>query len=798
MAWKGVITNSGSELLAQWTAGKTLTITRAAAGTGRVSEAAMLAQTALVSEKQTVSILSNKTTAQGQKLQLQVTPLATGYPLNQLGIWAKLDSGAARLIALFQTDTDAGVEIPSKTDVPDYVYTFYGLLEFSGSGGTLQVTIDASALVTAESMAAAIKAHNEDENAHEGIRQAITDKQDKITASGILRGDGKGGVTAQKFDTVPTENSDKLLTSGAVAAALAKKAGLGTDGKVPVSQLPVNTPGGVAGLGEDSKVGTGQLPINTPGGVAGLGADGKMDTDQLPINVPNGIPTLGADGKLSADSLPQVGMTAQIVVTAPTGSTVTATLGTKVYTATESGGKWTFDVEDYGTYTIKATKNGQTATDTVTVSVVQQYTATLSYFTATIHVSIDSGSTVTCTKGSKTQSKTASATGTVDFTVTESGTYTITATKSGETAEDTATITADGQTVNVKLAYRHIYGVVWDGTSTTVWSRTDEAASFVNPTPYRAGATSYGSPFDNLYPWSGMVRVTDAVAGELVAIPKFWYKWTKSGNSLKLQIADKETDGFHVSPAHADRGDGKGERDIVYIGRYHCNTNNYKSQSGVKPKANITRSTARTSIHNLGSNIWQSDIQIRMTIWMLYLVEFADWNSQKTIGKGCGDNSAPGNMGYTDSMPYHTGTTQNSRDSYGLGTQYRNIEGLWDNVYDWGDGCYYNSAGLNIIMNPNNFSDTSGGTAVGVPTSGWPSAFAVATKSGLEWCIYPTATGGSETTYSSDYWGFSASDPCLRFGGNYNQSGDRGLFCVYCGSASGSDRDIGCRLQKLP
>lgn len=776
MAWKGVITNSGSELLAQWTAGKTLTITRAAAGTGRVSEAAMLAQTALVSEKQTVSILSNKTTAQGQKLQLQVTPLATGYPLNQLGIWAKLDSGAARLIALFQTDTDAGVEIPSKTDVPDYVYTFYGLLEFTGSGGTLQVTIDASALVTAESMAAAIKAHNEDANAHEDIRQAITDKQDKITASGILRGDGKGGVTAQKFDTVPTENSDKLLTSGAVAAALAKKAGLGTDGKVSVSQLPVNT----------------------PGGVAGLGADGKMDTDQLPINVPNGIPTLGADGKLSADSLPQVGMTAQIVVTAPTGSTVTATLGTKVYTATESGGKWTFDVEDYGTYTIKATKNGQTATDTVTVSAVQQYTATLSYFTATIHVSIDSGSTVTCTKGSKTQSKTASATGTVDFTVTESGTYTITATKNGETAEDTATITADGQTVNVKLAYRHVYGVVWDGTSTTVWSRTDEAASFVNPTPYRAGATNYGSPFDNLYPWSGMVRVTDAVAGELVAIPKFWYKWTKSGNSLKLQIADKETDGFHVSPAHADRGDGKGERDIVYIGRYHCNTNNYKSQSGVKPKANITRSTARTSIHNLGSNIWQSDIQMRMTIWMLYLVEFADWNSQKTIGKGCGNNSATENMGYTDSMPYHTGTTLASRDSYGLGTQYRYIEGLWDNVYDWGDGCYYNSNGLNIINTPSSFSDNSGGTAVGVPSSGWPSAFTVATVAGLEWVIYPTASGGSETTYSADGWNFGASYPCLCFGGFYSQGGGRGLFYVYCTSASDSGASIGCRLQKLP
>ena len=320
----------------------------------------------------------------------------------------------------------------------------------------------------------------------------------------------------------------------------------------------------------------------------------------------------------------------------------------------------------------------------------------------------------------------------------------------------------------------------------------------MNPTPYRAGATNYGSPFDNLYPWSGMVRVTDAVAGELVAIPKFWYKWTKSGNSLKLQIADKETDGFHVSPAHADRGDGKGERDIVYIGRYHCNTNNYKSQSGVKPKANITRSTARTSIHNLGSNIWQSDIQMRMTIWMLYLVEFADWNSQKTIGKGCGNNSATENMGYTDSMPYHTGTTLASRDSYGLGTQYRYIEGLWDNVYDWGDGCCYNSNGLNIINTPSSFSDNSGGTAVGVPSSGWPSAFTVATVAGLEWVIYPTASGGSETTYSADSWDFFASGPCLYFGGNCDQSGDRGLFYVYYSSASYSYADIGCRLQKLP
>ena len=87
---------------------------------------------------------------------------------------------------------------------------------------------------------------------------------------------------------------------------------------------------------------------------------------------------------------------------------------------------------------------------------------------------------------------------------------------------------------------------------------------------------------------------------------------------------------------------------------------------------------------------------------------------------------------------------------------------------------------------------------MGVPTSGWPSAFAVATKSGLEWCIYPTATGGSETTYSSDGWSFGASYPCLFFGGDYVRSGGRGLFYVYCDSVSGAYAVIGCRLQKLP
>ena len=125
------------------------------------------------------------------------------------------------------------------------------------------------------------------------------------------------------------------------------------------------------------------------------------------------------------------------------------------------------------------------------------------------------------------------------------------------------------------------------------------------------------------------------------------------------------------------------------------------------------------------------------------------------------------------------------------------IEGLWDNVYDWMDGCYYNSNGLNIILNPNSFSDSANGVAAGVPTSGYPSALGVSTAGGFP-VFYPTASNGGDTTYIPDSWGFYSSYPCLRVGGGYGRGRGLGLFCVGCVSASGSVGDFGCRLQKLP
>ena len=343
----------------------------------------------------------------------------------------------------------------------------------------------------------------------------------------------------------------------------------------------------------------------------------------------------------------------------------------------------------------------------------------------------------------------------------------------------------------------HIYGVEWDWTSSgpTKGTRTDDAAGFEDPNPAVNNGTG-SSPFDSLYPWSEMVK-EDRTGGVMVKEPKYWYKWTKTGKKLKLQIADGPVDGFLTDPVNMDRGDGLGELDFSYIGRYHCASGTYKSETNKAQQTNITRSQARSNIHNLGSNIWQMDFAQMWYVGMLFLVEFADWNGQTAIGYGCSQSGSKQNNGRTDSMQYHTGTTAANRTTYGF-TQYRNIEGWWDNVYDWMDGCYYNSNGLNVIKNPAQFSDSANGVLVGKPVAGYPSDFTIPTQDGLEWALFPSAANGSQTTYVPDVWSYDGSYPCLAHGGYYVQYLDRGPFCVDYYSASSQYFGVGCRLQERP
>ena len=376
-----------------------------------------------------------------------------------------------------------------------------------------------------------------------------------------------------------------------------------------------------------------------------------------------------------------------------------------------------------------------------------------------------------------------------EVTVNSVGDTTGTATIKVKVAESANYLAPADKDVPVKAQFVTIYGVEWDWTSSgpTKGTRTDAAAGFSDPNPAVNNGNG-SSPFDNLMPWAGMVKET-RTGGVMVKEPKYWYKWTKTGKKLKLQIADGPVEGFHVDPVNMDRGDGLGELNFSYIARYHCASGTYKSETNKAQQVSITRSAARTSIHNLGANIWQMDFAQMWYVGMLFLVEFADWNGER-IGRGCSASGSKENNGKTDAMQYHTGTTAANRDTYGY-TQYRNIEGWWDNVYDWMDGCYYNSNGLNVIKNPNQFSDSANGTLVGKPVAGYPSDFTIPTQSGLEWALFPSAAAGSTTNYVPDSWDFSGSSPCLYRGGDYSRDRDRGPFCVNCNGASYANTYIG-------
>ena len=344
----------------------------------------------------------------------------------------------------------------------------------------------------------------------------------------------------------------------------------------------------------------------------------------------------------------------------------------------------------------------------------------------------------------------------------------------------------------------HIYGVSWDGGSSTTWTRTDDSANFTEPVPALDG-NGGGSPFDSCYPWSGMEDVI-IDGNALIKIPKFWYKITKNGSAMTFQIADREKEGFYVSPAHADRGDGKGERDYVYIGKYKCNSS-YKSVTGASPIVNITRATARTGITGLGSGYYMQDFAMWWTLRMLYLVEMADWNSQTKIGYGCGNGSSVQNTGASNTMSYHTGTMKSSRTTYGVGVKYRGIEDLWGNVLEWIDGIRFSDADVYVFKTPSQYSDSSGGTKVGTrPTSSnYISAWSIPSVSGYEWALYPSAVSGSGTTYVADFCSYDSSGVVLCAGGSYHQNQNFGLFYLNGDStATGSYGNVGVRLQYLP
>lgn len=154
-------------------------------------------------------------------------------------------------------------------------------------------------------------------------------------------------------------------------------------------------------------------------------------------------------GRTNAVSKP--GVELSLVVSVTSGAAVTATKGSKTVNGTAAGGSCVLSLPEAGTWSVKATLNGQTS-DTKSVSVVDSYAVALTFFSATITVNVDSGASVTLKKGSTTVA-TKTSNGTAVFTVTETGAYTVTATKNGQTTSGSVNVVSGTTSYTLTLSF---------------------------------------------------------------------------------------------------------------------------------------------------------------------------------------------------------------------------------------------------------------------------------------------------------------------------------------------------------
>lgn len=430
-----------------------------------------------------------------------------------------------------------------------------------------------------------------------------------------------------------------------------------------------------------------------------------------------------------------------------------------------------------------------------------------------VTVSTDAGSNLKFSCGDIVINTTVGDTGAAIIKLPRAGRWDIKATLDDDWLEKSINVEL-GKDYDVPMGYLTIEGVCWNyGNSSTACTRLTSANdpnNLVNidiatdPSP-AVGGDSGSSPFDSYMPWRRMEEYnvvsgkigpkfgedgfTRSDADVVVFIPEFYYKIIDdaAGKKRYFYIANKEKSGFEKHP-----GSGR------YVGRYNTDSNS-TSCTGKAPMVSIIRATARNNAKNKGACWYEYDYASWCAIGLLYIVEYADWDSQSKIGRGNISSSAAISSGGTDSMIFHTGRASGTDGTTAV--QYRHIENPWGNVFDWVDGVNFSNDTVYVCTDPTKYADdtSTGYTNAGTRATSGGYINALGASTTAPWAIYSSSTGGSDTTYIPDYSWYSSGWPVLFAGGCWNTGSNAGLFCFfgYYGS-SYSDGGVGARLLFIP
>ena len=321
------------------------------------------------------------------------------------------------------------------------------------------------------------------------------------------------------------------------------------------------------------------------------------------------------------------------------------------------------------------------------------------------------------------------------------------------------------------------------------WTRTNDAVGLV------ANATHDGSSvtndFDNLYPWSAIKTVNITTGGEVVAeirdsnfsfspsnsevmtyVPGFWiHRYTDSSYEY-IDISGLEiSGGVYISP--------------FYIGRYHIGTGNV-SKTNLAPLVSQTISTFRTNAQNKGTSWGLIDIFHICAIQCLYLVEYADADSQTVLGLGRtnGSNLSALTSGGCNNLGMKSGCISNDGKHSVI---YRGLENIFGNVWQFVDGINIQDRKGYVSYNRSGYaSDTFSGDYKALSYTN-ATSIGYATKMGYDsnnqLIMLPTNISSSNIGYKDYYYQYSGNIIAL-FGGDWSIGSYAGFFHWNCESDS--------------
>ena len=370
----------------------------------------------------------------------------------------------------------------------------------------------------------------------------------------------------------------------------------------------------------------------------------------------------------------------------------------------------------------------------------------------------------------------------------------------------------------------YTYGVKRDTNSTSpAWERINDSVGLV------ANAVTDDNPnprndFDNIYPWSDIKSYNyDATTKEVTAwigdsnfkfdgtngevltyIPGFYYKREVVDGIEYQYISKYNKDGYSYSePFSVGRYEISGGKNAYGAG-YSSSAESpsefkARSISGVYASAESTIETFRASAQKLGSEFSLMDYHW-FIIQQLYLVEYANYDSQTVLGLG---NIKSGSGGTymlgrdTDSLGMKSGFSKLSWSN----TIYRGIEGLYGNAYEFIDGINIKDNQAYINYDYKTFaSDVFDGNYkalgyVNSNTNGYITKLGYDSNNpliGLPIAVQ-TEIGNSIT----DYYEQKTGNAVLITGGTFTSNDEAGIYSFkadYIAGSTNRDRSTGSRL----